>query len=117
MSKCEICGVELQIEIIDITDEIPHFICLNCAKQRHSCNFCTHGVGCSFEEDPSPLPKLIVKTMQKDNMTMQAKISNPERIEITCKKDCFCFEPEFGCLRQFNTCGNHAFRWPGGQHA
>lgn len=113
---CEVCGQPLQIEIIDVTDDVPHYLCQNCAAQRHSCNFCTHGGECSFQTDPSPLPKVITQTTQNGNMIIQQQVLNPERVEITCKKFCDCFSPDFGCLRQFNTCGNHAFTWKVGQH-
>ena len=60
---------------------------------------------CSFENDPSPLPKIVQKQVRQGNMTAITQVRNPERIEITCKKDCPCYDPEFECLRQFGTCG------------
>lgn len=33
-------------------------------------------------------------------MTSVVQEKNPERIAITCQKNCGCYDPEKGCLRE-----------------
>lgn len=115
---CEVCGKTILTATIDVSIEGElHFLCANCAQERNTCRFCSHNILCSFENDPSPLPKMVLKTINQDNMVMQAQVMNPDRIRETCQKNCKCFDVENGCLRQNNYCGQHAFTWKVGQHA
>lgn len=111
---CEVCGAITLQPVYDLEEGGScHLLCMNCATQRNTCLFCKNNTECAFETDPSPLPKVIMKTIQQSNMVMQQQVLNPDRIEITCKKNCKCFDAENGCLRQNNSCGNHDFKWPG----
>lgn len=115
--QCEICGAPMLEPFIDLSIEGEyHVICGNCASSRSSCSFCKKNTLCSFENDPSPLPKVITKTMQQGNSYIQTQIRNPERVRETCEKNCFCFDAENGCLRQNNWCNKQEFSW-GGSHA
>ena len=105
--QCEICkgGLPANNAIIDMTNETPRTVCLQCFQLLGTCHFCKHGQECSFETDPSPLPKMVQKQIRQGNATLVTTVRNPERIEQTCKKNCPCFDSENECLRQFNTCG------------
>lgn len=117
LEHCEICGKLTLDTIIDVSIEGEfHFLCADCASARNTCRFCFHNILCSFENDPSPLPKMVIKTINQGNMLMQTQVPNPDRIRETCQKNCKCFDAEIGCLRQNNYCGQHAFTWKVGQH-
>lgn len=103
IEKCKFCGQDHIPHIID-TDG---FICNNCYAYLYTCALCTQGHECSFENDPSPLPKQVQKVIRQGNMTMQTVIQNPERVDITCRKLCSCFSEEFGCLKANGVCGNY----------
>lgn len=78
--------------------------CEECSLQIGNCPTCARSTTCVFETDPSPLPKVVVKTIRQGNTQMQIQIRNPERIDVTCREKCKCFDPENGCLRQMNMC-------------
>ena len=103
---CDICGNITVNPIIDVTDENHlHYICESCSAKSGTCATCKCGGDCLFENDPSSLPKFIKKEIRQGNMIAVTDIPNPERIRQTCQKGCPCFDPEFGCLKQNNTCG------------
>ena len=107
---CEICGQQVPTRgrIIDVSDENDlHFFCASCKKHCNHCPSCVNAQNCSFETDPSPLPKTIQQQIRQGNMVQIMTVRNPSRIEITCKKGCPCFSEEFGCSRQNNSCGNY----------
>lgn len=105
--KCAHCGILLLNEILTIdSDDQVHFLCDKCALGLNTCAACKSINTCSFETDPSPLPKLVQKRIQQGPMTQITQIRNPERENITCRKNCPCFSEEFGCMRQFNYCNN-----------
>ena len=82
-------------------------ICANCAKALSTCAGCKHGAYCAFEQDPSPLPKIVTQTLKQGNAIMQTQVPNPERIRLLCEK-CSCFSIEDkACNRVFSQCGNH----------
>ncbi len=113
---CELCGqMALPLSInIDMTDEAHmHFICDGCRKQCGHCPTCINAQNCAFETDPSTLPKVIQQQTRQGNMISVTQVKNPARIDITCKKGCPCFSEEFGCLRQFNSCGNYKIVYEG----
>ena len=68
---------------------------------------CEKATECSFENDPSPIPKTIRETLQNAGMVMQRDIRNPERIRQTCQNGCPCFREDLGCLKQNGTCDNY----------
>lgn len=103
---CEICGQLTKHLVIDVTDENHiHFLCQSCQEQSGTCATCKHGGECLFQTSPSPIPKIIKKEIRQGNMIAVTDIPNPERIRETCAKGCPCFDPEFGCFKQNNTCG------------
>ena len=80
-------------------------ICQKCNEMLHTCALCKNGQTCAFDNDPSPIPKQIQKQYRNGPMISVVQEINPERVAITCAKGCFCYDPENGCLRQYNTCG------------
>ena len=105
---CSICGnIILSNGIIDNT----HLICRNCFSQIDSCNVCKNLNICTFETDPSPLPKAIQKEIRQGNMTAVTQVMNPERVRITCEKGCKCFDKKNGCSKQNGTCANCEVRY------
>lgn len=106
MEKCDICG-RPGAAIIDG----EHVICETCFAHMNTCALCDAARTCDFQTNPSPIPKTIRKEIRQGNMVAVTDIQNPERVEITCKKNCGCFSAKLGCLRQFNTCGNVTFTY------
>lgn len=81
--------------------------CKNCSSLSGTCGGCLKSSTCDFETNPSPIPKAVEKRFQQGNQIMITQIKNPDRIAISCKLNCSCFSEEFGCCREFNTCGNY----------
>lgn len=105
---CGFCGGAMDKEhsILQFkNDTYVRTVCERCNSLTGTCQLCKHGGKCLFETDPSPLPKVVEKVFRQGPMTTVTQIRNPERIEITCKKGCPCYDPENECLKQFNTCG------------
>ena len=105
---CELCGGQIpkNQSIISVVQGKPNrLVCERCSQLYGTCHLCKNSAFCSFETDPSPLPKVIQKQVRQGNMTAITQVRNPERVEITCKKNCPCYDAEFECLRQFGTCG------------
>lgn len=105
-SKCDVCGNQTTYTAIDLTNpEEPINICGQCAKMDGTCQLCKYSY-CAFEQDPSPIPKKVQKQIRQGNAVIITEVLNPARIEKFCKDGCICFSEEFGCLKQFKTCGN-----------
>ena len=105
---CELCDGQIpkNQSIISVTKGKPNrLVCERCSQLYGTCQLCKNSAFCSFETDPSPLPKIVQKQVRQGNMTAITQVRNPERVEITCKKNCLCYDAEFECLRQFGTCG------------
>ena len=81
--------------------------CENCLKLSGTCGGCSKSSTCDFETNPSPIPKAVEKRFQQGPMTQIVQIRNPDRIDISCRKNCECFSEEFGCLRENGTCGKY----------
>jgi len=112
LMRCEICGTEILVPYIDISTEGEyHVLCNTCASERSTCRYCKKNTECAFENDPSPLPKVVMKTMQQGNSYIQTQVINPDRIRETCEKKCSCFDAKNGCLRQNNWCDKQDFSW------
>lgn len=113
LKVCEICGRAIigNGSVLVQHGEIWHIMCEGCASHLSTCAFCKNNNGCAFEDDPSPLPKMVQKQFRQGNMTTVTTIMNPERIRQTCEKGCDCFSQEFGCMRQFHYCErmNHIY--------
>ena len=106
---CDICGQFIIIDsIIDIEDGKIYEVCQNCASRFNTCHTCDKAAYCDFMENPSPIPKAVMKQVRQGSMVMQTKIRNPERIKITCENGCSCWNKEEKyCCREHNTCGQY----------
>lgn len=112
LKVCEICHrLIVGASVLTPDGDKWHLLCDECAEQLGTCAFCKNAVSCAFEDDPSPIPKLVQKQFRQGNMTTVTTVMNPERIRQTCEKGCHCFNPEFGCMRQFHYCKemNHIY--------
>lgn len=99
--NCDLCGQPILSGGIYDNGKI---YCAKCGPQLGHCATCRHRTICTFETDPSPVPKMIQQTVRQGNMMSSFPVKNPNRIEITCKKGCGCWNEEFGCLREFMAC-------------
>ena len=98
MNVCGLCGKALLRDQLVWDNELATTICKEHAPLLRTCFSCRNLAQCLYETDPSPLPKVILRTIQQGNMQVQTQTRNPEREEITCKK-CPCYHEEFGCWR------------------
>lgn len=108
LTKCSKCGVTI-IRNSEIFYCGEHTLCLRCQSQHGYCETCRNASTCSFETDPSPIPKVITQQIQQGPMIIQQQIRNPERIKITCANNCKCYDSELGCLKENRCCGNWEF--------
>lgn len=107
IKTCEACGRSfLTPGTIEIVENQIHLYCDDCTPHLHNCPTCAQSKYCAFEKDPSPTPKTITQTTQRGNAIIQQQVPNPERIREICQAKCSCYSEEFGCLRQFNSCGS-----------
>ena len=102
--QCETCGRPTEQQVLCPDGDNWHILCPNCASQLNSCAFCKKVNVCTFETDPSPLPKMVQKQIRQGPMISVTTEMNPERIRQTCEKGCDCFDANFGCMRQFHYC-------------
>lgn len=109
--QCETCGRPTEQQFLCPDGDMWHILCPNCASQLNTCAFCKKVNTCSFETDPSPLPKMIQKEFRQGPMITVTEIMNPERQKITCQNGCLCYSEEWGCMRQFHWCKNMDYVW------
>ena len=107
LSTCSICGQPMIDFVIEINEDQVRFVCINCHSLSNTCTRCRNKSSCAFETDPSPIPKVVEKTIKQGPMISVTKVKNPSRIDITCREKCSCFDPSFGCLKENNTCANY----------
>ena len=107
LSICEYCGRAFP-SIMNILDE--KLICEDCLSATGTCQMCEFSKTCDFETNPSTLPKVVQKVIQRGNMQMATQVRNPEREKITCAAGCKCYNEKYGCSRQDNLCINYDFR-------
>lgn len=111
ISRCDICGKEIINPIIYQTGSTQKYICSSCSSASGTCKFCKHSSQCEFETNSSPLPKKVIKQIQRGLDIMQTEVMNPDRIKETCMKGCPCWdEKEQYCLkenRKNRTCGRY----------
>ena len=82
-------------------------VCAQCKAAIPTCAGCKRGAKCEFEQNPDPLPKIVLHQFQQGNATVQAQIRNPERVKRFCLDcPCWCME-DYTCNRDFNCCGNY----------
>jgi hypothetical protein len=106
---CKMCGAstikpDIVIEKGEYNKTICYMICQDCSSKSGTCATCNKQSVCTFQTDPSPIPQVINKEFRKGNIITVTQVINPARVDITCKKGCVCFDPEIGCLKQFNNC-------------
>ena len=111
MKTCETCGFrDLKNSVCQVfghainpkDDGTFGFYCKECVAAFSTCETCKHATECDFETNPSSLPKVVQKQIRQGNMMTVTQIKNPDRIEITCKNGCLCYDTENGCRKQFN---------------
>lgn len=100
-ARCDYCG-RTPAPIIEIMNNT--ICCVECYRKWDTCALCIHGSKCAFETDPSPLPKIVQKTIRQGNMTVQQTVKNPDRIRELCQFSCPCFDEEFGCFKENGYC-------------
>lgn len=103
---CFVCNRVSPNPLIDSATN--NYICPECLRNASTCSLCKSGQTCSFETDPSPLPKVVMQQVRQGNMMMQTQVRNPERVKITCANGCPCFQ-ESECMRQYNQCAHQQF--------
>ena len=92
---CDNCGkTDLNMLITETAPGVYKYLCRNCASLSGTCGSCTCGNTCDFETNPSPLPKAVRKQVRQGNQIAVVTVKNPERIDITCRKNCKCFDAE-----------------------
>ena len=102
--NCNYCGKEN----VGIVNEDGTGMCMNCFQRAGTCALCIYGTLCDFETNPINLPKQEQKTIRQGNMIMQTVVKSESRIRETCLKNCPCYDPDFGCLKENGTCGKYA---------
>ena len=104
LETCDVCGKPVIKPILTPDGTSWKKLCGDCAEQLNTCGFCRMADTCSFESDPSPLPKMVQRRIQQGPMTSITTVQNPDRVAITCAKGCACYDAEQGCMRQFHCC-------------
>ena len=105
--ECDICHRQIHHTEVIYDSKSNKIICSDCGNRLSTCDNCHNGNICLFETDPSPLPKQIQKQIRQGNMFGQTIIKNPDRIDITCKKNCPCWNTETeSCNKQLRYCAN-----------
>ena len=105
--ECDICHRQIHHTEVIYDSKSNKIICSDCGNRLSTCDNCHNGNICVFETDPSPLPKQIQKQIRQGNMIGQTIIKNPDRILITCKKGCPCWNTETeSCNKQLRYCAN-----------
>jgi hypothetical protein len=109
VATCDFCHKPTINPIIELSDgTLKHTYCHECLQQVGTCPTCSSANTCTFNTDPSSIPKYIQQPIRQGNMIITTNVMNPERIAITCQKGCHCYSPENGCMRQNNnTCENY----------
>ena len=82
-------------------------LCAQCVKAINTCAGCKNSTRCAFEEDPSPLPKIVTQSFRQGNTVVQTQVRNPERVRLLCE-NCPCWDiNDKACNREFNNCGGY----------
>ena len=107
LNICDCCGEEHIQSFLYSWDNKNYInLCGGCFQAASTCAVCINGATCAFEQNPSPIPKQIMKNIRQGNMMIQTAVKNPERIEKFCT-NCHCFNVEENvCNKEFNHCGN-----------
>lgn len=110
---CELCGRRTVVDnSVIYNEERVHLVCGDCADKSGTCYTCLERKTCPFETDPSPLPKVVQRRIQQGPMVEIAQIKNPERINITCRAGCPCWDEEsFTCGKEQGWCCSYKIVW------
>ena len=102
-TRCSICGkITMNATICD-----GAYFCGQCSESLSTCVGCVQGgKPCSFETDPSPIPKVVQKQIRQGPMTQIVQVKNPDRIAITCKLNCPCWNGEY-CGQEDGWCSDY----------
>jgi len=103
---CDFCG---QGGATVINEDL-RLSCPRCTSLFNTCAMCAQAAFCDFETNPIDLPKQVQKVVRQGNMTFQSVVPNENRIRETCLKNCSCYDPDFGCLKQNGTCSKYKER-------
>lgn len=104
VAQCEKCGQGTLTPFYTRDGNQWHTFCARCVELLNTCHFCEHASKCAFEQDPSPLPKMVQKQIRQGNMVQITTVKNPDRIRQTCENGCPCFSQENDCMREYNGC-------------
>lgn len=106
ITQCDNCKANCIGAIIVQNGDTTKYLCGQCAAKIGYCQSCVQVSQCAFETDPSPIPKTI--SYRNGNTIFTSSSKNPERIAITCKKGCPCWnDEEQYCYREENTCAKY----------
>lgn len=103
-AQCNICGSVISPRAAIIVEEA--LICEKCYSLKNTCASCSLNQDCAFENDPSPLPKVVIQSFRQDNTIIQKQVLNPERVNLLCK-NCSCFHDDGVCARPLNLCAKY----------
>lgn len=109
LPQCNMCGRQILGNLTYLADH-DIWICQDCEAQLYTCRTCANRE-CTYETDPSPLPKQIRRTVRQGNMMIQTPGRNPDREAITCQKGCHCYSPGQGCLRTNGACSQYQIHY------
>lgn len=113
--ECELCGnTILTRDSYLFNEDRVHITCGECAtKKMGRCATCMCVKECTFETDPSPIPQVVQKRIQQGPMTQIIQVMNPDRIAITCRMGCKCWDNENNICHKQNssTCGQYQCLW------
>ena len=119
--NCENCGRPLSVAtdtVVSVNDEgSARIVCKECASMFGHCPMCQHSTTCGFNDDPDPMPKVVVvaRQVRQGNATFvqQHQILNPDRVKKFCiEAQCKCYLNDLEqpiCCRQsgYATCTNY----------
>lgn len=112
---CELCGDRMHTlhAILFPEDDRIHIVCGDCAKMSGRCQTCVNVKECKFITDPSPIPQVVQKQIKQGPIIQIVQIMNPDRIAITCKMGCDCWdaESETCCKQTCGTCSKYKIVW------
>lgn len=109
INTCDLCGNPfLEPPTLTHCGDEWKMTCERCERLSGTCPTCKKVHICSFETDPSPLPKMVQKVARQGPAQILTMEKNPDRINITCKAGCDCWDNnENYCLRECGTCGRY----------
>lgn len=112
LNSCDICGnlIPKGGYLEEDSNGNFHLLCNDCAT-GNDCNICSNSY-CALQQDQTcPEPLYVMQQQRQGNMVIQNQVINPKRIELTCKKGCYCFHNET-CFKMAGCgCSNLKIEW------